>query len=61
MDFVSDALLDGRQLRALTVLDAFTREVLAIDVDRAFRASRWWHDVADPIGPRWAGDYTGRQ
>ena len=29
MDFVSDALFDGRRLRALTVVDAFTREALA--------------------------------
>ena len=34
MDFVSDALFDGRRLRALTVVDAFTREALAIDVDQ---------------------------
>ena len=33
MDFVSDALFDGRRLGALTVVDAFTREALAIDVD----------------------------
>jgi hypothetical protein len=26
MDFVSDAMVDGRPLRALTVVDAFTRE-----------------------------------
>jgi transposase InsO family protein len=45
MDFVSDALSDGRRLRALTVVDAFTREALAIDVDQA-RAilARWVHD-----------------
>ncbi len=34
MDSVSDALFDGRRLRALTVVDAFTREALAIDVDQ---------------------------
>jgi putative transposase len=34
MDFVSDAPFDGRRLRALTVVDAFTREALAIDVDQ---------------------------
>ena len=34
MDFVSDGLFDGRRLRALTVVDAFTREALAIDVDQ---------------------------
>ena len=37
MDFVSDALFDGRRLRALTVVDAFTREALAIDVDKGIR------------------------
>lgn len=34
MDFVSDALFDGRRLRALTLLDVFTREALAIVVDK---------------------------
>jgi len=34
MDFVSDALFDGRRLRSLTVVDAFTREALAIEVDQ---------------------------
>jgi putative transposase len=32
MDFVGDQLADGRRFRALTVLDLFTRECLAIDV-----------------------------
>jgi putative transposase len=32
MDFVSDALFDGRRIRALTVLDNHTRESLAIEV-----------------------------
>lgn len=32
MDFVSDALFDGRRFRALTVVDNFTRESLAIEV-----------------------------
>jgi putative transposase len=30
MDFVADALFDGRRLRALTVVDNYTRESLAI-------------------------------
>ena len=34
MDFVSDALFDERRLRALTLLDVFTREKLAIKVDK---------------------------
>ena len=37
MDFVSDALFDGRRIRALTLVDNFTREALAIVVDRGFR------------------------
>ena len=40
MDFVSDALFDGRRFRALTVVDAFTREALAIEVDQGIEASR---------------------
>ena len=40
MDFVSDALFDGRRLRALTVVDAFTREALAIDVDQGTRGEQ---------------------
>ena len=33
MDFVSDALFNGRRFRALTVIDQFTRECLAIYAD----------------------------
>lgn len=33
MDFVSDALFDGRRIRALRVIDDQTRESLAIEVD----------------------------
>lgn len=40
MDFVSDALFDGRRLRALTVVDAFTREALAIDVDHGINGEQ---------------------
>jgi len=40
MDFVSDALFDGRRLRALTVVDAYTREALAIDVDQGIRGEQ---------------------
>ncbi len=32
MDFVADQLADGRRFRALTVIDMFTRECLAIDI-----------------------------
>ena len=37
MDFVADALFDGRKLRALTVVDNFTRESLAIQVDASLK------------------------
>lgn len=40
MDFVSDALFDGRRLRVLTVVDAFTREALAIDVDQGIKGEQ---------------------
>jgi putative transposase len=37
MDFVSDALFDGRRLRALTVVDNYTRESLAIEVGQSLK------------------------
>jgi len=40
MDFVPDALFDGRRLQALTVVDAFTREALAIDVDQEIKGEQ---------------------
>lgn len=40
IDFVSDALFDGRRLRALTVVDAFTREALAIDVEQGIKGEQ---------------------
>jgi putative transposase len=39
MDFVSDALFDGRRIRALTLVDNFTREALAIVVDGSIRST----------------------
>lgn len=40
MDFVSDALFDGRRPRALTVVDAFAREAPAIDVDQGIKGEQ---------------------
>jgi putative transposase len=40
MDFVSDALFDGRRLRALTVIDAYTREALAIEVAQGIKGEQ---------------------
>jgi putative transposase len=38
MDFVHDQLADGRKIRALTVIDLFTRECLAIEVGSGLKA-----------------------
>ena len=40
MDFVSDALFNGKRLRALTVVDNFTRQCLAIEVDKGIRGEQ---------------------
>ena len=37
MDFMSDQLFNGRRFRLLTIVDDFTRESLAIEVDRGLR------------------------
>ena len=37
MDFMSDELFDGRQIRLLTIVDHFTRESLAIEVGQRMR------------------------
>jgi hypothetical protein len=45
MDFVADALFDGRRLSALTVVDNCTRESLAIDVGQSLKGE----DVANTL------------
>lgn len=40
MDFVHDYLADGRRLRTLNVIDTFTRECLAIEVDTSLPGAR---------------------
>lgn len=37
MDFVADALFDGRRIRALTLLEVFSRESLAIKVEKSLK------------------------
>jgi len=37
MDFVADQLADGKRFRALTVVDIFTRECLAIEADQSLK------------------------
>lgn len=40
VDFMSDALMDGRKLRSFNVLDEYNREGLAIDVDLSMPSGR---------------------
>ncbi len=40
MDFVSDSLADGRRLRCLNIVDDFTKECLAIEVDSSLPGCR---------------------
>jgi putative transposase len=40
MDFVSDALYDGRRFRALTVVDNFSRECLGIYVNQGIKGEQ---------------------
>lgn len=40
MDFMSDSLCDGRRFRILTIVDDFTRECVAIEVDSGITGER---------------------
>jgi len=40
MDFMSDELFDGRRIRLLTLVDNFSRESLAIEVDQRIGGQR---------------------
>lgn len=40
MDFMSDALLNGRRIRTLNIMDDFNREALAIEIDSSLPAKR---------------------
>ena len=40
MDFVSDVVAAGRRIRTLTVIDAYTRESLALEVDTSITGDR---------------------
>ena len=53
LDFVADQLAVGRRFRALTVLDLFTRECLAIDAGQGpERSRRGGHARAPPLRAR---------
>lgn len=58
MDFVHDYLADGRRLRTLNVIDAYTKECHAIEVDTSLPAQRvvrvldvlvWKHGVPESL------------
>lgn len=51
MDFVSDALGSGRKFRCFTVVDEFTRESVALDVQHSFTGA----DVGDALDRAIAG------
>ncbi|WP_438269977.1 IS3 family transposase [Paludisphaera mucosa] len=57
MDFMSDALADGRKLRVLTVIDVFTRESLAVRVGVRFTSGQ----VAEVLAEVAAGRGTPRE
>jgi len=40
LDFVHDAMAAGRTIRVLSVVDAYTRECLALEVDTSFAGRR---------------------
>jgi putative transposase len=56
-DFVEDHDLHGGTLRILTVMDEFTREGLAIDVDTTSSAERVISVLAGLVGPHGEPDY----
>jgi putative transposase len=54
MDFMVDTLADGRGFRTLNIVDDFTRECVAIEVDRSLpglRVVRVLDRLADTTGP----------
>ena len=52
LDFVSDALTDGRRFRALCVVDDFNREALAIVVDTSLSGVRMARELDKIIAER---------
>jgi putative transposase len=52
MDFVSDQVADGRRFRTFNVVDDFTRECLAIDVNPSMPAARVTRVLDDIVSQR---------
>lgn len=47
MDFVSDQLYDGKRFRALTIIDTYSRECLAIYVDKSIKGEAVANTLSD--------------
>ena len=69
MDFVSDALSCGRRFRALTLVDAHSRECLALEVDTSLTSQRVvrvleqlkeWHGLPKVIQVDNGSEFTSR-
>jgi putative transposase len=61
MDFMADSLATGRGFRTLNVVDDFTRECLAIEVDTALsgeRVARVLERLLEKRGKRWRWSRT---
>jgi putative transposase len=52
LDFVSDALADGRRLRILTIVDDFTRECLKMVVATSISGARVARELSDLLVKR---------
>jgi len=52
LDFLQDALASGRKLRVLSIIDVFTREALALEVDTSLPGSRVVRALARLCGQR---------
>lgn len=49
LDFASDGLASGRTIRVLSIMDTYTRECLALDVDTSFPSPRAGAASIEPI------------
>jgi len=52
LDFVHDAVESGRTIRVLSVVDAYTRECLALEVDTSFASRRVTRVLEQIVGER---------
>lgn len=52
MDFVHDAAESGRKFRVLSVIDVYTRECLALEVDTGFPGPRFTRALEGIVGKR---------